>query len=176
MFDIATTQQLDLPPVPENLIVPLDQLTNDSRIPLYRDNGSTINVDWYRVYKCNTDLVDWIKATFPFECGQIEYIVCEYALFAHIDQGRTGALNYVIDPGADNVLTEFLSDDKSKVLNSVCYQPGQWHYLNVGIPHQVVWGQDNSVPLPSPRYLISVTPKECVTYTFNWHENNDLSV
>jgi len=44
---------------------------------------------------------------------------------------RKHALNYVIDPGGDDVITEFYDDDEN-LIASYKQDPGEWYFLNSG--------------------------------------------
>jgi len=155
-----TTCEVDLPLVPVDLIVPLEQVGKLNPVVLYHQDGSVYQVDWYRVYTCNQELTDWVIENFPIEVELVEYVVSDQAIIMHTDLGRNCAYNYLIDTGGTDIVTEFYSSDKTQMLDSIEYQPNKWYGLNVGIPHRVNGTQIR------PRFLISVTPKSGVTYKF----------
>ena len=155
-----TTCEIAIPPVPAELIMPLDHMHKLDAVTLYHQDGSVYQADWYRVYTCNQDLTNWVTANFPVEVELVEYVVSDQAIVMHTDLGRNCAYNYVIDTGGTNIVTEFYSHDHAQLLDSMEYQPNRWYQLNVGIPHRVNGTQTHS------RFLISVTPKSGITYKF----------
>ena len=50
--------------------------------------------------------------------------------FIHKDL-RKHAINYVVETGGDNVITEFYDDDDN-VIGSYKQKPGEWYFLNSG--------------------------------------------
>ena len=155
-----TTCEVDLPSVPADLIVPLEQVNKLSPVVLYHQDGSVYQVDWYRVYTCNQELTDWVIEHFPIEIELVEYVISDQAIIMHTDLGRDCAYNYLINAGGTNIVTEFYNHDRVQLLESIEYQTNKWYRLNVGIPHRVNGTQTH------PRFLISVTPKSGVTYKF----------
>jgi hypothetical protein len=155
-----TTCEVDILSIPADLIVPIEKLNELDPVVLYHQDGSIYHADWYHVYTCNQELIDWIIEHFPMEIELVEYVVSDQAIFMHTDLGRDCAYNYLIDAGGTNIVTEFYDLDKVQLLESIQYQTNKWYRLNVGIPHQVIGTQIR------PRFLISVTPKSGVTYKF----------
>jgi len=155
-----TTCKVDIPPVPAELIMPLDHMHKLNPVVLRQQDGSVYQADWYRVYTCNQDLKDWVIMNFPIEVELVEYVVSDRAIIMHTDLGRNCAYNYLIDAGGTNIVTEFYNADESQMLDSIEYQTNKWYRLNVGTPHRVSGVQTH------PRFLISVTPKSGVTYKF----------
>lgn len=49
----------------------------------------------------------------------------------HFDYGREYAINYVIDPGGDNVVTSWYEDDKKTIIEEVEIEPFRWHIIKV---------------------------------------------
>jgi hypothetical protein len=155
-----TTCEVDIPPVPPELIMSMEEAQTLPRVELYYEDQTHMAVDWYRVYTCNQELTDWVVKHFPVEVELVEYVISEEALLIHTDLGRKQAYNYLIDPGGKNIVTEFYTADRTQMIDSIEYQTNKWYVLNVGTPHQVA-GQ-----LTSPRFLLSVTPKAGITYRF----------
>lgn len=154
------TCAVDIPAVPKELIKSLDQIRTLPQVTLYESDGNTYEVDWYRVYTCDSALTEWVKAHFPEEVDVVEYIVSDRAIVMHTDLGRSLAYNYILDTGGENIFTEFYNDSRDQLIERVEYAVGQWYLLNVSVPHQVNGEQSR------PRVLISVTPKSGVTYKF----------
>jgi hypothetical protein len=170
MNNIDTTCEVNIPPIPSDLLMSMEQAQTLPRVELYNKDNTHVPVEWYRVYTCNQELRDWVIAHFPVEIELVEYIVSEEALLAHVDLGRNQAYNYLLDPGGKNIVTEFYTADRTQMINSMEYQPNKWYILNVGLPHQVAGKLD------SPRFLISVTPKAGVTYKFKANPNTSAKL
>jgi hypothetical protein len=160
MQDLITTKKVDIPSVPEHLIRSLEQIRELDPVVMYQKDGSTYEVDWYKVYTCDQQLTDWVVEHFPVEVELVEYIISTQAIDLHVDLGRNTAYNYVLDTGGDNIVTEFYSADRSQLIDSIEYTTNAWYVLNVGLPHQV------KTPQSRPRIIISVTPSSGVTYKF----------
>jgi len=122
---------IDLPDIPENLLTEAYNSVNDN-IPL-------VNLPFrnYKLLQCRQNLKDYVGSFFknPVICG-IQTIVDNQGV--HIDYNRTLVYNYIIDPGGDNVTTNFYVDlKKTKKIESICINPFKWHKLKVFIPHEV---------------------------------------
>jgi hypothetical protein len=150
--------QLDFPQIPEELLLSKQEVEEAlTPVTLYHRDGTVYSAPWYHVYTCNDTLSAWIKNLLPFEVQYVEYIISDQAITLHKDIGRTRALNYILDTGGEQVTTEFFDDDENLLLQKVC-EPHTWYDLNVGMYHRVAEPQDHA------RFLISVTPKDGVTY------------
>ena len=55
----------------------------------------------------------------------------------HKDLGTVCKLNYILDPGGDNVLTEWYEDDQKTLLQSCVIDPGRWHIFKADSYHTV---------------------------------------
>ena len=150
--------QLNFDQIPAHLLLTRSQIEEQlHRVTLYQSNGDVYDADWYRVYTCNDALMDYIKHTMPFDVQYVEYVISDRAIPMHRDLGRVRALNYVLETGGVNVATKFYNDDKRVMLEYVC-DTHTWYELNVGAYHSV------AEPQPNPRFLLSVTPQDGVTY------------
>jgi collagenase-like PrtC family protease len=49
----------------------------------------------------------------------------------HFDYGRNYAINYIIDPGGDDVVTYWTEDDRHTVIKEIKIEPRRWHVLKV---------------------------------------------
>ena len=160
MNKLDTTQEVDIPSIPPELILTIEQAQMLDPVILYKEDGSVYQVDWYRVYTCDQALTDWVIENFPVEVDLVEYVVSDRAIVMHTDLGRDQAYNYLLDAGGTNIITEFYNSDQTQMIDNIEYQTNKWYVLNVGLPHKV------SGPQTAPRFLISVTPKSGVTYKF----------
>ena len=155
-----TVCEIDIPSVPADLILTMEQVQVLTPIVLYHEDRSIYEVEWYRVYTCNQELTDWVHENFPMEIDLVEYVISDQAIVIHTDLGRNRAYNYLLAPGGKDVITEFYTADRTQLINSIECETNRWYELNVGLPHKV------SGPQNTPRFLISVTPKAGVTYSF----------
>jgi len=158
LFNIKTIEKFDFPKIPDQLILSLDEIRKLNPIVLKNSDGSVYEVDWYRSYFCNNDLTEWVKANIPIDVYYVEYIVTTKPVTVHVDLGRVEAFNYIIQPGGDNVHTNFYTSNRQELIEQANCLPYTWYGLNVGIPHSVCDNQTGT------RVIISVTSKDAVTY------------
>ena len=151
-------EPVDLPPVPEHLLTPLDCLLDSDlvEVPLIKPGGEIQDNSVYKVLLAPEPLVQWLRTIFDFEFVA-EYLWLNAWSKKHTDLGRTMAYNYLLDAGGDNIVTNFYDPfDEDVVVKSVSIPLHQWHVLNVGMPHMVVAGGAEPLGI---RYMLSVTPK-----------------
>lgn len=58
-------------------------------------------------------------------------------LVPHIDITTTVKMTYLVDTGGPDVITEWYSDDKTTVIDSVVLEANRWHVLKVDTWHGV---------------------------------------
>lgn len=122
---------LDLPPLDRNLLLQTEDefssMENIFRKPDY---------PYYRQYTIpNQELTNKIQELFPFE------ILCSYQLVRngiaiHKDGARTECVNYLIDTGGKFASTNIF-DDNQRLLHSEIILPERWHWIDVGMFHNV---------------------------------------
>jgi len=92
-----------------------------------------------------TEEVDRYVRSFLFVCyfdkpnisGEVPYAWLIAATFQGDVSGyihkdlRKHAINYVVDTGGDDVITEFYDDDEN-IIASYKQEPGEWYFLNSG--------------------------------------------
>lgn len=120
---------LDLPPVPEHLIYSIDEVLELENF----FGGYTKN---YTIHECQDELREYLKELFP-HCNKFRYQTLIDNVPVHIDRGRTTAINYIIEPGGDNVSTTWYTDEFGDKIDEVVLQPKQWHELQVHQWHTV---------------------------------------
>jgi len=134
---------LDLPHVPDNLVISIDQLA--SRRDFFPGNLSL----HYKQYELlNEELTDVISKIFPFRIKATYQLITE-GFHIHRDKGRTEAFNYLINTG--NATTRIYAEDRKTVLVEKNIELFRWHYLNVSKFHEVK-------NISNKRVSISVTP------------------
>ena len=123
---------LDLPPVPEELIYPIQDIINAPPIP-----GIMIPESFYyfQVRAVSDKLTEWAQDVFKTNCYPLYQIVRE-GLIIHKDITRNVAFNYILQPGGDKVSTN-LYDEDQKLICSEIIQPKRWHRLKTDVYHNV---------------------------------------
>lgn len=138
----------DWPVLPDHLLEKDGKVVQEK----FKDSHSRSELDIFSLHLIeNKELLSFIQPYFNFNVeGNSYYQIVGKVLGRHMDVSRTEAWNYIIDPGGDNVLTQWFQtkygDDK---LFEICIPPRKWHRIQVDIQHNVV----NQI---RPRLSISV--------------------
>jgi len=135
---------LDKPAVPLHLILPLSEI-------LLIENMFGGESKDYTIHDCQHDLKEYLKPMF-FDYTNFNYQVLNNGVPIHIDIGRNRAINYIIDPGGNNVSTRWYrseSSDDSDILFDIVLPANKWHELKVDEPHNVIG-------VETTRYAITV--------------------
>lgn len=120
---------LDLPQVPTELILPLEEILKLENI----FGGAT---DKYTIHECQDDLRDFLQPLFPSHT-KFRYQTLREGVPVHIDRGRTEAINYLIETGGDNVSTVWYEYDWATPFLEKVFEKNRWHALKVDIYHGV---------------------------------------
>lgn len=120
---------LDLPKVPTELILPLEEILKLENI----FGGAT---DKYTIHECQNELRDFLQQLFP-SYTKFRYQTLREGVPVHIDRGRTEAINYLIDTGGDNVSTVWYEYDWTTPFLEKVFEAHRWHKLQVDIYHGV---------------------------------------
>jgi hypothetical protein len=126
-------EYLTLPPVPEYLIEPLQDIINKSP-----KNFSHLSSEYayFKTRHVNDDLKLWLQSIFDFEVWP-QYQLIFDGLPIHIDKGnRIFAYNYLLNTGGDNVKTA-VYDKNNILLQCETLELKRWHRINTGMPHTV---------------------------------------
>lgn len=70
----------------------------------------------------------------------------------HIDYGRNYAINYIIEPGGDNIKTFWTNDDKTEVIKEINIESHRWHVLKVN----PTWHGVTGIKIGKLRSIISI--------------------
>ena len=124
-----TYKFLDLPEVPEDLILPVEEVLQLENI----FGGETKN---YTIHECQDELREYLKELFP-ECEKFRYQTLIKGVPVHKDRGRTTAINYIIETGGDNVQTIWYEEDYTTPTHHVVLPKKKWHELQVDLYHTV---------------------------------------
>ena len=122
----------EFPSIPENLLESPDAVINKSTEGMH--SAFKFN-PFYQTRNAVPELTEWASQIIkqPFS---IKYQIINEGIPIHKDFGRFTALNYILDTGGDNVLTNFYDNNKVLV-DSVCFPPKKWHIIRTDMYHNV---------------------------------------
>ena len=125
-------QYLNFLPVPKSIIEELNK-DHDKFVPtkltaiyptyVRSETKSELYRPWCNKYICEAH---WTTHT-----------IKDYLNIHKDTNGVRFRLNYIIDPGGDNVLTKFYNDDKEEI-DSIKIEPFRWHLFDTTVYHNVV--------------------------------------
>lgn len=84
----------------------------------------------------------------------------------HIDYGRNYAINYIIDPGGDNVTTFWTDTDQITVTKEINIEPRRWHVIKVNPD----WHGVKGIRIGRLRSIISICLRPSNLENFNAEE------
>lgn len=90
----------------------------------------------YKIYDAHNEIKIFLKEYFDKSIYNIRVQRITSDVKIHVDHNRTEAINYIIFPGGDNVLTSFY-DEKLNLISEFNIQEQKWHRLKVDINHSV---------------------------------------
>jgi hypothetical protein len=70
----------------------------------------------------------------------------------HFDYGRNYAINYIIEPGGNNVTTFWTEDDQTTIIKEVEIEPRRWHVIKVN----PTWHGVTGIKIGKLRSIISI--------------------
>ena len=126
---------LSLPAIPHEMLEDLDTIKNkpfSEETPFKRDSK-------FRLKDVDSKLHEYLKTIFPFD------ILCRYQFVydgipIHADYkddvGRKYAINYLLDCGGNNVVTNIYNSDK-QLIESKCIESKRWHVIHTDQLHDV---------------------------------------
>ena len=120
---------LDLPTVPEHLILPVEEVLELENI----FGGETKN---YTIHECQDELRDYLKNLFPHR-DTFRYQTLIHSIPVHKDRGRTTAINYLINTGGADVQTIWYEEDYTTPTYRVVLSKRRWHEIQVDRYHTV---------------------------------------
>jgi len=125
-----TYRYLNLPTVPENLILPVSQTLELENI----FGGETDN---YTIHEVQDELREYLQALFP-DYTKFRYQTLKQQVPVHKDRGRTKAINYIIHNGGADVRTVWYEEDYTTPTHDVKLMSRRWHELDVDTYHSVI--------------------------------------
>ena len=129
-----TWRLLDLPTVPEHLILPVEQVLELENI----FGGHTNN---YTIHEVQPELREWLQRVFP-DKTKFRYQTLIDDIPVHKDRGRDIAINYIINTGGDNVRTVWYEEDYTTPTHDAIMPAHTWHELQVDTYHSVLGLQE----------------------------------
>ena len=132
MYKPQYIQYLNLPSIPADLVATINkeykehQLHNNQRSHgnyyVWSDlNNQSINT-W-----CQANICSSVYFAFQMMCLDVP---------THKDHVSQIKINYVLETGGDQVLTNFYDDDQN-LLESYCIEPNRWHIFDASVYHSV---------------------------------------
>ena len=123
---------LDLPPVPEELLYPIQDIINSPPKP---DSKIPASYHYFQTRLVSQPLFDWVHDLFKSDC-YTQYQIVREGVHIHKDVGRDVAFNYILQPGGDSVSTNLYDEDQN-LIHSEIIQPKRWHRLKTDVYHNV---------------------------------------
>lgn len=92
--------------------------------------------DVYKIFDAAPQLKEFLKDFFDLSIYNIRVQSITSDPLIHVDHNRTEAINYIISPGGDNVITSFYNDQLT-VIEEIQIHSKKWHRLKVDTKHSV---------------------------------------
>lgn len=121
---------LALPTIPDELIRSLDSNVNSYPHAPHRGRS-----DYRWSDHNNQQLNEWCRLHVA-PGAYFAFMIMNGIQHIHKDDSCTAKLNYVIDPGGDNVITHIYNDDQQEVAR-FRVEPYRWHVLQTSVFHSV---------------------------------------
>jgi hypothetical protein len=136
---------INFPEIPDNLLGhDVDYFAN--KINIFRHPSYS----HYKQYEVDDKLKEYLREIFTFEF-HCSYQIITNGLAIHKDGDRTECLNYLIDTGGNLSELRIYDENKSDILHSEIILNKKWHWINVGMNHNVV-------NITGTRISISINP------------------
>ena len=123
---------LDLPTLPQFLIAKL----NFNVTEYTRKTPSKVPDSFLWSDDHNRELDQWGKEFIGSDFYFAFQIMCKDVPI-HKDQGSICKLNYILDPGGNNVTTQWWADDQITMLQEVTIETERWHIFRSDVYHSV---------------------------------------
>ena len=121
--------KLDLPKIPKDLILPLEEVLKLENI----FGGKSKN---YTIHECQPELKEYLQELLP-DCTKFRYQTLTKDIPIHTDRGREFAINYIIQTGGQNAETCWYEEFVQEPIDSVIIPKEEWHKLAVNVHHTV---------------------------------------
>ena len=126
-------RELDIPKIPDHLLY----LDPDYIVNNQPNIWNVIETEVYRQYQVSKKLIDFVQPYFEFDItNNLKYQILTKNIPIHKDRGRTKAINYLVEPGGDNVETIWYTDDLIPLYKKEI-AVHKWHIINTEINHGI---------------------------------------
>ena len=121
---------LNLPSVPKDIFVNYNFDEYEKKVQGLTNPGYV----WTDSFNYSID--KWCKENI---CADVYFAfqIIKTDIDIHIDNQTKIKFLYILETGGDNVITEWYSEDKKTVVNSVVLEPNKWCMIKVDSPHSV---------------------------------------
>ena len=134
MYTPQYLQYFIFPPLPDELLNSINKNLEDYT---KRVAGAKNPDTYWWSDDFNTEINQWCQ---KYICQEMYFgfQIATGNMVPHKDACTKTKINYVIDTGGSNVLTEFFDDDFTTKLASYCIEPHRWHIFKADTAHQVI--------------------------------------
>lgn len=133
MYSNRYIQYLDLAPIPDHVVASLDfDVDRHCRHDNAQRHGPYIWSDYQ-----TSVLNEWCKQNISRDLYYgIQLMTADVP--RHIDIGTKVKINYLIDCGGHQVITNFYDHDKITLLDSYQIDQGRWHIFKADTCHEII--------------------------------------
>lgn len=136
-------QELNIPSIPNHLL----HLDPNYIVNNYSNVWKVFDTEVYRQYQVSKNLIDFLQPFFDFDItANLKYQILSKDIPIHKDVGRIKAINYLIDPGGEDVKTTWYSDDLVPLFEKEILK-NKWHTINTEIKHGISGIKDKRLAL-----------------------------
>jgi len=121
---------LNLPSIPKDIFINYNFDEYEKKVQ------GLINPGYVWTDSFNNDIDKWCKENV---CADMYFAfqIIKTDISVHIDNQTKIKFLYILETGGDNVITEWYSEDKETVIDSVIIEPNKWCMIRVDSPHSV---------------------------------------
>ena len=129
MYPYQYIRYLNLPAIPNEIIASVNKNFDEYEKVTHKETYT-----WSDSF--NKEINDWCRANI---CDTMYwgFQIITGDMFLHKDRGTLTKMNYIIDTGGDQAVTEFYDEDQTTLLDSVIIQPFKWHVFKADTYHCV---------------------------------------
>ena len=123
-------QYLNLPSVPKDIFVNYNFDEYEKKVQ------GVVNPGYVWTDSFNYSIDKWCKENV---CADVYFAfqIIKTDIDIHIDNQTKIKFLYILETGGNDVITEWYSEDKKTVVNSVVLEPNKWCMIKVDSPHSV---------------------------------------
>jgi len=129
MYSQQYIRYLNLPKIPDDIISSLNKNYEEYKKITHKETYTWTDSFNKEVNEwCQSNICDTMYWGFQIITGD---------LFLHKDHGTLTKMNFLIDTGGDDAVTEFYDEDQTTLLDSIIIEPGKWHVFKADTYHCV---------------------------------------